>query len=168
MEITEKLQGWFDVKVYNDRKPREEWKLKGDDENIAFTTTLEAPGAFNKFAKICEKDGKTYYRITFKIGPKARWYDGNAHEIERPSNAELDGVKFEVRIQYREVIPEPGNDKAPRGYWVNSIQMQRVDINPFQAFAPGFIADEVAAPAAAPAEMFQDIATNGGDADLPY
>lgn len=167
MEITNKLQGWFDVKIYNDRKPREEWKLRGDDENIAFTTTLEDPGAFAKFAKPYERDGKIYYRVTFKIGPKARWYDENAHEIARPSNAELDGEKFEVRIQYREVIPAPGNDKAPRGYWVNSIQIQKVNVNPFQAFAAVSAADEVAAPAAAPADMFR-YNDDGSDADLPY
>ena len=36
LKMIQNITGWFDVKVYNDRQPRENWKLKSDTDNIAF------------------------------------------------------------------------------------------------------------------------------------
>ena len=138
MELTEKLIGFFDVREYRENTPREQQRMKGDDQNITFTTTFEqCPQALAEFAKPYEKDGKTYYRVSFKISPKCRWFDGNAQPVDRPTNAELDGQRYEVRVQYNTLRPSNPNDqKAARGYWANCIQYQRVNDNPFEAFAP--------------------------------
>lgn len=139
MELTEKLTGWFDVREFRENTPREQQRMKGDDQNITFTTTFEqCPQALAEFAKpYTDANGVNRYRVSFKISPKCRWFDGNAQPVERPTNAELDGVRYEVRVQYNTVRPSNPNDqKAARGYWANGIQYQRVNDNPFEAFAP--------------------------------
>lgn len=153
MELTEKLTGWFDVREYRENTPREQQRMKGDDQNITFTTTFDqCPQALAEFAKpYTDNSGTNRYRVSFKISPKCRWFDGNAQPVDRPTNAELDGVRYEVRIQYNTLRPANPNDaKAARGYWANCIQYQRVNDNPFEAFAPQPMVSHPAAPAYQP------------------
>lgn len=135
LKMTKKLTGWFDVKVYNDRQPRENWKLKRADDNISFGVTFKSddPDAeqFKAFSKPSQ-DGERV-RVTFKIGGRCRWFDAQAQPVEKPANAELDGKQYECTIQYREVEGDPKNPKSPRGYWVNAIQFAEVQQNPFAA-----------------------------------
>lgn len=140
LQVIQNIIGWFDVRIYNERVPRENWKLKGDDDQIAFATTFAAD---SPEARQFAAHGKTYadtggnqrVRVTFKIGGRCRWYDENAQSVQRPCNADLDGKKFEVSIQYNELAADPANPKAPRGYWVNAIQFREADTNPFTAMA---------------------------------
>lgn len=158
MELTEKLTGWFDVREFRENTPREQQRMKGDDQNITFTTTFEqCPQALAEFAKTyTDANGVTRYRVGFKISPKCRWFDGNAQPVARPTNAELDGVRYEVRVQYNTLRPANPNDpKAARGYWANCIQFQMVNDNPFEIFAPQPM---VSSPQP----------QNGGDPNLPY
>lgn len=139
MELTEKLTGWFDTRVWKENTPREQQRLKADDDNIGFSTTFEqCPPALQEFAKpYTDSNGNQRWRVTFKISQKCRWFDGNAQPVDRPSNQELDGQRFEVRVQYNTLRPAPNaGDKAARGYWANCIQFERVNENPFEAFAP--------------------------------
>lgn len=139
MELTEKILGWFDVREYRENTPREQQRMKGDDQNITFTTTFDqCPPALADFAKqYTDANGNAKWRVSFKISAKCRWFDGNAQPVDRPTNAELDGVRYEVRVQYNTVRPaNPNDQKAARGYWANAIQYQRVNDNPFEAFAP--------------------------------
>ena len=140
LQVIKNITGWFDVKVYNDRQPRENWKLKGDDDNIAFTTTFETGTPedvqFAVYGKpYIDSNGNQRVRVTFKIGGRCRWYDEQAQPCAKPTNADLDGKKFEVSIQYNELDGDPNNPKAPRGYWVNAIQFREADTNPFTAMA---------------------------------
>lgn len=138
LKLTNTLTGWFDVKVYNERIPRENWKLKGDDDNIAFTTTFAAtdPEA-TEFAAhgkpYTDGNGNPRVRVNFKIGSRCAWFDEQAHPIARPSNSVLDGKRFEAVIQYNQLDGDPANPKSPRGYWVNAIQFREVQENPFNA-----------------------------------
>lgn len=137
-QLINNITGWFDVRIYNDRVPRENWKLKGEGEQIAFTASFDAA---SPEARLFATHGKPYtdnngdqrVRVTFKIGGRCRWYDEQAKAVERPCNADLDGRKFEVSIQYTELAADPENPKAPRGYWVNAIQLRESDTNPFTA-----------------------------------
>lgn len=138
LKMIKNITGWFDVKVYNDRQPRENWKLKTDTDNIAFTATFDAasPEAaqFAAHGKpYTDNGGNNRVRVTFKIGGKCRWYDENAQPAGKPANAELDGKRYEVSIQYNELAGDPANPKAPRGYWVNAIQFREAETNPFSA-----------------------------------
>lgn len=150
LKMIQKITGWFDVRVYNDRQPRENWKLKADTDNIAFTATFDAasPEAaqFAAHGKpYTDNTGNNRVRVTFKIGGKCRWYDQDAQPAEKPANAELDGKRYEVSIQYNELAGDPNNPKAPRGYWVNAIQFREAETNPFAAMGAttvGFVAPQ--------------------------
>ena len=138
LKLTQTLTGWFDVKVYNERIPKENWKMKGEDDNISFGVTFAAgdPAAvtFAAFGKpYADANGNPRLRVTFKIGPRCRWFDENANPVAKPSNYELDSKQFEVVMQYNEVAGDPTNPKSPRGYWVNAIQFREVQQNPFAA-----------------------------------
>lgn len=166
LQKIEKITGWFDVKIYNDRVSRENWKLKGEDDQIAFTTTFEAasPEA-QQFAAhgkpYTDNNGNNRVRVTFKIGGRCRWFNEAAQPVEKPSNSELDGKRYEVSIQYNELAADPANPKKPRGYWVNAIQFREADTNPFTAMDGGAA---VAAPVAAPIPpVFSDESP-----ELPY
>ena len=139
MELTEKLSGWFDVREFKENTPREQQRMKADDQNITFSATFDqCPQALAEFAKqYTDANGNSKWRVSFKISPKCRWFDGNAQPVDRPTNLELDGQRFEVRVQYNTLRPAPNaGDKAARGYWANCIQFERVNDNPFEAFAP--------------------------------
>lgn len=171
LKMIQKIQGWFDVKVYNDRQPRENWKLKADTDNIAFTATFDASSpeaaqfaAHGKPYK--DNGGNNRVRVTFKIGGKCRWYDENAQPAEKPANAELDGKRYEVSIQYNELAGDPKNPKAPRGYWVNAIQFREAETNPFAAMGATTVGFAAPAPPVA-AEMPPVFDTPDNDA-LPY
>jgi hypothetical protein len=137
-KVSDTLTGWFDVKVYNERIARENWKLKGEDDQIAFTVTFAAGDTaavpFAAHGKpYTDNGGNNRVRVTFKIGGRCRWYDENAQPVEKPTNAELDGKRYEVSIQYNELAVDPAKQKAPRGYWVNAIQFPEAETNPFAA-----------------------------------
>lgn len=141
LKLTQSLTGWFDVKVYNERIPRENWKIKGEDDNIAFTVTLsttdsQAVQFVNHGKPYADANGNPRLRVNFKIGARCRWFDENAQPVEKPTNTELDGKQFECVIQYNELAGDPANPKSPRGYWVNAIQFREVVTNPFAAM-PG-------------------------------
>lgn len=137
------MTGWFDVKIYNPAQPRDQWKLKGENDNIGFgvTFTADDPAAapFAKYGKPFEKDGRQMVRVTFKIGGKCRWFDQNAKQVVRPNLADLDGKRFECCIQYREVDPDPANTLSPRGYWAHAIQFKEVSDNPFTVMGGGAV-----------------------------
>lgn len=161
LQLTKKLSGWFDVRQYKANTPKENQKIKGNDENITFGVTFDTcPQEFQKYAKTyTNKDGDQRYRVAFKINGNCKWYDKEAKPMARPDNADLDGKRWEAVIQYKQVDPkDPSDDKAARGYWVNAIQIEDPDTNPFTAFSD-LTADNVAAGVITTEE------TNG---DLPY
>lgn len=142
IKLTKKMTGWFDVKVYSANTPRENWRMRAEGENISFGVTFDAADpeaqAFKAFGKeYTDNAGNKRIRVAFKIGSKCRWFDEQAQQVEKPSNAELDAVRYECTVQYAEVIPDPKNDKSPRGYWARAIQFAKVSDNPFQPIAFG-------------------------------
>lgn len=138
--MTQNLVGWFDVKVYNERVARENWKLKGEEDNIAFGVTFAAtdPQAMqytNHAKPYTDNNGNNRMRVTFKITPRCRWFNEQAQPVAKPCNAELDGRQFECIIRYNELVGDPANSKSPRGFWADAIQFREVVTNPFQAMA---------------------------------
>lgn len=136
--MTNQLTGYFDVRVYNERVAKENWKLKGNEDNITFGVSLAAddPGIkdFTEFGKpYTDRNGNQRVRVNFKIGNRCRWYDEQAQPMEKPDNADLDGKKYEAVIQYNTLSADPSNPMEPRGYWVNQIQIREVMQNPFSA-----------------------------------
>lgn len=139
--VSDTLTGWFDVKVYNERIARENWKLKGEDDQIAFTVTFAAGDtAAMPFAAhgkpYTDGSGNPRLRVNFKIGTRCTWFDEQAQPIAKPLNSLLDGKQYECIIQYSTLDGDPTNPKSPRGYWANAIQLREVQRNPFTAM-PG-------------------------------
>lgn len=135
-KVTDTLTGWFDVKVYNERIARENWKMKGEDDQITFTVTFAAGDTaavpFAEHGKpYADGSGNPRLRVNFKIGTRCTWYDEQAQPIAKPSNSQLDGRQYECVIQYSTLDGDPTNPKSPRGYWANAIQLREVQRNPF-------------------------------------
>lgn len=139
--MTQTLTGWFDVRVYNERIPRENRQIKSENDNIGFSATFAAgdPAAaqFVDHGKpYLDSNGNQRLRVNFKIRRTCRWFDENASPVSKPSNIDLDGKRFEVVMQYNEVEGDPAKPLSPRGYWVDAIQFREVVTNPFAAM-PG-------------------------------
>lgn len=135
------MTGWFDVRKFKENVARDQWKIKGEDDNIAFTTTFEAgsaeAAAFAEHGKpYADSNGAARVRVTFKIGKRCRWFDENAQAVPKPANEELDGCRWEAKIVYNTLPKDPNNPKKPSGYWANSVQFRKVLDNPFEAM-PG-------------------------------
>lgn len=164
-KLTGKLTGWFSVRTFKQGVPRENWKMRGDDENISFDVVFDTiPDQFKDFAKeFTTANGEQRWRVSFKIGGKCRWYDAAAQQVDRPANADLDGKRYECNIQYATVMPDPKNDKSPRGYWARAVQFAEADRNPFAAFTADNMAAEVIEQ---PQEIDQE--EGGSHDDLPY
>lgn len=138
LKLTQTLTGWFDVRVYNERIAKENRQIKGEADNISFSTTFAAGDpaavAFVTYGKpYTDNNGNPRLRVNFKIGRKCRWFDQNANPVAKPSNIDLDGKQFEVVLQYNEVSGDPTKPLSPKGYWVDAIQFREAQINPFAA-----------------------------------
>lgn len=164
--LTDKMTGFFGVRIYKEGTPKENQKIKSDDEQIEFNVVYAAePEKFARFAKKYQnKEGEDRWRVTFKIGTNARWFDGAAQPINKPLNADLDGKRWDVRIQGVEIVPDDMSGKSARGYWVNAIQVSEHVDNPFTAFSGGvaMTPDNITA-----AEEVLPEDDKGGE-DLPY
>ena len=162
------LTGYFDVRIYNARVDRSLWKLKGEEDNITFRAVISYEQARERQLtgkEFTGKDGTRMVAVTFKIGGRCRWFDELAQETGKPTNDQLDGVRYNVNVQYREVLPDPKNPMSPRGYWANAIQVQKVETNPFQAMV-----DEsslIVAPPAAQQETIPEDMFGAGSVEAP-
>jgi hypothetical protein len=149
-----KIEGYFDVRIYNATLPREQWQVKSANDVIAFVSKNLELTEGGEFLKTIEKqDGSTYTLAKFKIGKNCKFYDSHAKAIERPQPAELDGKRFEVNLVYN-VLPK--DEKQPTkacGLWVDAIMLHEIEANPFAEFA-----DEIVTPAPAPAVAVADTA----------
>ena len=162
------LSGFFDVKIFNARVDRSLWKIKGEEDNITFRAVMPYQQARERQLtgkEFTGKDGARLVAVTFKIGGRCRWFDEMAQEIGKPTNDLLDGVRYNVNVQYREVLPDPTNPMSPRGYWANAIQAQKVERNPFQAMVDG--APVVVAPQADRQETIPDEVFGAGSVEAP-
>ena len=133
--MTNRITGYFDTRIYNEKKERSAWKFKGEDETIAFTATFadaSLPRDLSEFAREYESKGSIRYRVIFKISSRCVWFDEKGHPVAKPSNELLDGKKYEVQIDYNTLHGAEGTKEA-RGYWANAIQYREAQA---YVFAP--------------------------------
>lgn len=143
----------FDCKQYNQKLPKEQWRVLSDDENVQCTVTFaisELPEIFKVNGQIDEfvrpyssktekEDAERQKRaitndraaVRFKIGSNCRWFDKFGHACVRPHNTDLDGKRFEVNIDFARKAKQPGNSLAPSGYWANAIMYREIEECPF-------------------------------------
>lgn len=119
-------KGYFDVREYNAKKVRTERTMKADDATITFDVVFngqDLPEQVAKHAKSYEKDGQTRFIVKMKISKTAKWFEqvnGHVTNVARPTNADLDGKRFECCVDFRELNGDPNKQEAC-GYWVNGI-----------------------------------------------
>ena len=132
------LSGYFDVREYNAKKAPNERAFKSADSMVTFGVAFDPerlPKELANRAKTVQrkKDGTTYMLVKFKIGKNCKWFEkqgGRVKEIERPANEELDGKRYDVCIDYRELNGDPTKQEAC-GYWVNAILIAEAESNYF-------------------------------------
>jgi hypothetical protein len=160
------VKGYFDVREYNAKKVRTERAIKSDDVTITFDVVFngqDLPDQVAKHAKSYEKDGVTRFIVKMKISKTAKWFEqinGHVTNVARPTNAELDGKRFECCLDFRELNGDPNKQEAC-GYWVNGILFKEdtgdmfADLNDPQEYEP-----------AAPVAPAEDMSV--GDVELDF
>lgn len=150
---TGKTTAIFDCKTYNAKLPKEQWKVKADNENIQATVTYALaelpdmfkqdcePGGFVRlYAGRTERDTASHENrqpiadraaVRFKVGANCKWFDKYGKASERPTNAELDGKRFDVNIDFARKDRKPDDPLAPSGYWANAIMYREIEENIF-------------------------------------
>lgn len=128
------LSGYFDVRKYKAEKDQNERGFKAADDMVTFGVAFDPehlPKELANRAKTVQrkKDGSIYMLVKFKIGKVCKWFEkqnGRVKEIARPDNKELDGKRYDVCIDYRELNGDPKKLEAC-GYWVNAILITGVE-----------------------------------------
>lgn len=132
------LSGYFDVREYSAKKAPNERAFKSADSMVTFGVTFDPerlPKELANHAKAVQrkKDCSTYMLVKFKIGKGCKWFEkqgGRVKEIVRPANEELDGKRYDVCVDYRELNGDPTKQEAC-GYWVNAILIAEAESNYF-------------------------------------
>ncbi len=132
------LSGYFDVREYNAKKSVQERQIKSADQTITFGVSFDhdhLPKQLAIHAKnVQRKDGNgSYMLVKFKIGAKAKWFakvNGKVTDIARPANEDLDGKRYDVCVDYRELNGDPAKQEAC-GYWANGLLIKEAESNMF-------------------------------------
>lgn len=122
------LEGYFNVREYNAKKERKEWKIKEEGQTIEFSqifTTENLPKELSEFAKVfTRKDGSQACVVRFKISNHCKWFakndEGKFAEISKPENENLGEGRYTVAINYR-TLHGDASKKEASGYWANGI-----------------------------------------------
>lgn len=165
--LTGKLTGFFDVRDYKAGVSHENMPMKAEGAQIAFNVLFkqsECPQELAEFCKPYEKNGMQYVIVKFKIGNKCKWYDADAQLVDKPSNVDLDGVRYNVVIDYV-ALHGDASKKEASGFWAHNIQFEQAIENPFQPMGGAATSGEKQkAPEQAP-EQASEQATEG---KLPF
>lgn len=156
--LTPKMGGIFDCREYDGKaKDHAARRLKADGENITVSALFlkeELPEQFRangqpdefvkeratrKERKAAEAEGREpvndAYSVAFKIGAGTRWFDRYGKPCDRPTNEELESKRWQVQIDFTRREKDAANPLKPTGYWVNSIMIAEVTVNPFEGQA---------------------------------
>lgn len=129
---TDLVTGYFDVKIYNATKPREQWLTKQNGDSITFVVSLgeKTPEWTNGNIKsYTDKKGNPRQIAKVKIGASCIFYNENKERINRPDNNDLDGKRFEAFIVGTD-LGQNADNKAS-GLWANAIMLREVQVEQF-------------------------------------
>lgn len=131
-----KINVFFDVRTYNSKLPKEQWKIKSGGEQITATATFavgEEPNELkgNEHGREYERNGEKRIAYKFKIGANCRFYKPNGGQIDRPSNEDLEANRWMASIVFRSLAKDPKDDKKPCGLWASDIMLRKQEFNPF-------------------------------------
>lgn len=161
---TQQISGYFDVKVYRKGVAHEDRQTKGETDAITFATTYPAadvPADLAPYGKpyTSQKDGTQRVRVTWKINHICTWWqmqNGKATQTAKPVNAELDGKRYLLTIDYKVLNGDPSK-LEPCGLWANAILWEEAQTaDPFgdlNAADPAAVPEPAAVPAPAAAPL---------------
>lgn len=150
---TNKIFGFFDVREFSTKR------LKADNEAIRFITSYTAQDLPQEFAprarKYTNRNNEERFAVDFKLTNNVRWFNKFGKPCERPTNADIENVKMEVVIDYKDVVAKEKYNKEKGkfnadGLYINAIMYNPVVNNPFEGEA--FEEEPTTAPAPAPVE----------------
>ena len=124
------VSGYFDCREFDARKAYADRTLKADTQHISFNMTFatdKLPEVVSEFAKEFErKDGSNAFAVRMKVGGKCKFFrkeNGAVRQVNRPTNEELDGERWNVCLDFN-ALHGDGTKKEARGYWLNGILLQ--------------------------------------------
>ena len=119
------VSGYFDCREFDADRT-----MKADTQQIAFNLTFtpdKLPEVVAEFAKESKhKDGTRYFKVRMKIGRKCKFLrkeNGFVRHINRPTNEELDGKRWNVCLDFN-ALHGDSTKKEASGYWLNGILLQ--------------------------------------------
>lgn len=131
------VSGYFDVRVYNAKKTRDQRDVASQEQTITFGTVFSPdnlPKEVSKYAHAFErKDNTQGMAVYFKCGKNCKFFkkeNGRVVAIERPQHADLENVRYEACIDFRELNGDPQKQEAC-GYWANGILIKEAESNMF-------------------------------------
>ena len=129
---TNKVEGYFDCRIYNASKPREQWLLKGDNDTISFIVSradnLEFAG--ENIKEYTDKNGNVRQLVRIKISNNCRFYDEHKNQVPRPTIKALDGKRFECYINGTDLGRDNEAMKA-NGLWASAILFKEIQFDDF-------------------------------------
>ena len=124
------VSGYFDCRELDAKKAYADRTMKADTQQIAFNMTFspdQLPEEVLEFAKEFErKDGTLGFAVRMKIGAKCKFFrkeNGAVRQVNRPTNEELDGERWNVCLDFNALHGDRAKMEA-RGYWLNGILLQ--------------------------------------------
>ena len=124
------VSGYFDCREFDARKAYADRTLKADSQQIAFNMTFapdKLPETVSEFAKEFErKDGGKAFAVRMKVGAKCKFFrkeNGAVRQVNRPTNEELDGERWNVCLDFN-ALHGDSEKKEASGYWLNGILLQ--------------------------------------------
>lgn len=129
---TNKVEGYFDCRIYNATKPREQWLLKGDNDTISFIVSKTDDLAFagENIKTYTDKNGNTRQIVRIKISCNCRFYDEHKNQVPRPTIKALDGKRFECYINGTDLGLNNGQMKA-NGLWASAVMFKELQFDDF-------------------------------------
>ena len=126
------LSGYFDCRVFRQGVAKENRPMKQDGDTVAFSVGFaEYPKEFaadggEQFIREAEVNGLKRWYVSFKVGRICRFFGKDGSKIERPTNADLDGKRWDACLQYK-VLNGDAAKLEPRGFWADAIQLKPAD-----------------------------------------
>lgn len=169
---TGKVTGFFNVRDFSTNR------LKNEDEGIKFVVTYkdesEIPAEVkHRVRAYTNKHNEPRLAVEFKVSTQARWFNKFAQACTKPTNIELENVRYEAVIDFRDVVAtEKYNAEKKKfnadGLYVNAIMINKVEINPFADDAFEQAPAEVNNATTEQAQQTQQTTTKAEKDDLPF
>lgn len=123
--------GFFWVKEYMPNVPANQQPIIGEGKTIKIRLSWPADQVPEELKQYPEelkqyttKDGAARVSTRIKAGKFCNWYDSRGKAVIKPLNTELDGKRYQLKIDFVYKEKNPTNHLAPSGFWANAIMFK--------------------------------------------